>query len=75
MSVDVWKPDDEKCMNLAMNEYNYIWLSEKKHKAKQIYDTNTWKKFYLVTSCIVVYNIAEEKTNITLMLSQSVPSP
>jgi hypothetical protein len=30
MSVDVWKPDDEKCMNLAMNEYNYIWLSGKK---------------------------------------------
>jgi hypothetical protein len=52
--------------------YNY---QKNKHKAKQIYDTHIWNKFYLVTSCIVVYNVAEEKTNITLVLSQPVPSP
>lgn len=43
-------------------------IKKKKHRAKQIYDTYTWNKFSLVTSCIVVYNVADEKTNITLML-------
>jgi len=63
-------------MNSAMYEYIYIWLSKKKkHKAKQIYDTYTSNKLSLVTSCIVVYNVADEKTNITLVLSQPVPSP
>ena len=62
-------------MNSAICEYNYIWLSEKKHKAKQIYYIYTWNKFYLVTSCTVVNNVADEKTIITLVLSQPVPSP
>jgi hypothetical protein len=48
---------------------------KKKHKAKQIYDTYTWNKFSLVTFCIVVYNVADEKTNTTLGLSQTVSSP
>ena len=48
---------------------------KKKHEAKQIYDTYTWNKYSLVTSCIVLYNVADEKTNITLVLSQPVPSP
>jgi hypothetical protein len=47
---------------------------KKRHKAKQIYDTYTWNKFYSANSCTVVNNVADEKTIITLVLSQPVPS-
>lgn len=63
------------------HEFSNVWIhldkviKKKKHKAKQIYDIYTWNKFSLVTSCIVVYNVADEKTNITLVSSQPVPSP
>jgi hypothetical protein len=60
----------QQCMNTFT--YGYI---KKKHKPKHIYDTYAWNKFSLVTSCIVVYNVADEKTNTTLVLSQPVSSP
>jgi len=57
----------------CINTFTYGY--KKKHKSKQIYNTYTWNKFSLVTSCIVVYNVADEKTNTTLVLSQPVSSP